>query len=177
MLGKIIAFSTAKAIARGVVSGALGATQNLGGRDKTAEENDTIKVCISAEEFSDRDYREVINILIANGFTNIQVNEIRDLKNSFFDQYDYGQVSRVSINGKEEFEEDDVFPAGAYVLVDFHLYVDSPSPDIPELEALKKRSFPEPEAPIVCEYCDCTVDKGITKCPYCGAPIDFGTCK
>lgn len=179
MLGKFLAVTAAKAIAQNITKGAVNVSLNLGGlgRAKNSDAGDVPEVCpgICADDFVDMDYREVINILIANGFTNIGVKELRDLRNNRFDRDNYGLVQRVAINGNDSFDDDDRFPTTAYVLVEFHLFTDSPSPKIPEFEKLERRKramAPELEEPVICEYCDCVVEKGLTVCSHCGAPVE-----
>lgn len=90
-----------------------------------------------SEDFSGIDYMEAIHTLIGIGFTNIKTHEIREYRNNFFNKNMYGRVVSVSINGDSDFKKKDIFPKTAYVLVSFHVFKDSPSVIIPELERLQ----------------------------------------
>lgn len=147
-----------------------------------------LTIGINETDLENKDYRQVIDILLGKGFTNIETYEIREYRNSFFNRDMYGKVKSVSINGNSSFRKKDVFNVDAYVLISFHVFKDSPPIIIHKLEQLKSRyefnyaqpHYSEPQYVIInndketesfCEYCDCRIEESWFTCKHCGAPI------
>ena len=119
----------------GLLVGAAVATKMAGVISEAAKSHmqGMIFMNSDSESFSGRNYLDTIHILQGLGFTNINVSEIRKHKYGLFTKNLYGKVESVAINGKTEFQKGSMFPQGAYVLVSFHVYKDSPRVEIPEL--------------------------------------------
>lgn len=142
-------------------------------RIEVAEKMGMIPVSRDCSEFCDEDHTNVVRYFLGMGFENIHLKELRDLKHRRFGRDLCGSVKTVSINGDDSFKKGDYFPPSAYVLISFHLYPDSPSVPIPELE--EKKAERDRRAGIkskkTCAYCDSYVVDENGFCPRCGAPL------
>ncbi len=67
---------------------------------------------------SGKNYNSVTMIFKSAGFTNVNPLPLGDL--GMFNQRKNGQVETITINGNEEFEEGDVFPKTANILITYH---------------------------------------------------------
>ncbi len=67
---------------------------------------------------SGKNYNSVAMIFRSAGFTNVNSLPLGDL--GMFNQRKNGQVETITINGNEEFEEGDVFPKNANILITYH---------------------------------------------------------
>lgn len=176
MLGMLIG----AAVAAKAVSKAVDSISKSTPNSKSHEYVSDIKVGISSADLNSMDYSEAINTLIGFGFKNITAKEVREYRNNFLNRDMYGRISYISINGEKDFQKDSYFPTGAYVVVAFHVFKDSPPVIIPELEKLKQPQEPERVAVYressekvirYCEYCDGILDDSWTTCEHCGAAI------
>lgn len=89
--------------------------------DKTDENyEDGIRVSYSANSLKRKDYRDVIKIFRADGFTNITTREIDDLITGWLTKE--GEVESVSIDGNDSFEEDSWYSDNAEVVISYHTF-------------------------------------------------------
>lgn len=65
-----------------------------------------------------KNYNTAAMVFRNAGFTNINLVPLRDL--TFFNQRKNGQVETITIDGEEEFDEGDVFPKNANILITYH---------------------------------------------------------
>jgi DNA-directed RNA polymerase subunit RPC12/RpoP len=65
-----------------------------------------------------KNYNSVAMIFRSAGFTNVNPLPLGDL--GMFNQRKNGQVETITINGSEEFDEGDVFPKSANILITYH---------------------------------------------------------
>lgn len=86
-------------------------------KSKYVSPNDTT---ITAQMLSctGRNYNNVAMIFRSAGFTNVNTLPLGDL--GIFNQRKNGQVETIIIDGNEEYEEGDVFPKNAYILITYH---------------------------------------------------------
>lgn len=63
-------------------------------------------------------YNVVASMFRSAGFSNVQTVAMGDL--NFLTAKKNGQVESVSINGKTDFEEGDIFPKNARVIITYH---------------------------------------------------------
>ncbi|MCR4922887.1 MAG: TFIIB-type zinc finger domain-containing protein [Lachnospiraceae bacterium] len=68
--------------------------------------------------YRERNYNSVLSLYRIAGFTNVNAVALRDL--TIFNLRRNGQVEEVTINGVSEFEEGDIFPKSANVLITYH---------------------------------------------------------
>ena len=68
-------------------------------------------------------YSQAVQELQDAGFQNIRTQKIDDLIIGFLDKE--GDVERVSINGDTDFQEGDIFPKDAVVVVTYHVFKDN----------------------------------------------------
>ncbi len=68
--------------------------------------------------YKDKNYNSILLMFQGAGFTNVSAIPLKDL--NFFKQNKNGQVETVSINGKNDFEKDDVFPKDSNVVIMYH---------------------------------------------------------
>ena len=66
----------------------------------------------------DRNYKSVMTMYCGAGFTNVKAVPLNDLYYFSFGMNE--NVERVIINGSSEFQEGDVFPKDANVLINYH---------------------------------------------------------
>lgn len=83
---------------------------------------DEIKVPFSADDLEGDNYEQVVTDLENAGFSEITVKEQEDLITGFITKE--GSVEKVSINGDSDFEEGDVFPEEAKVVIIYHTFKD-----------------------------------------------------
>lgn len=79
-----------------------------------------IAIPMSSSEYEGDNYQQVLNELKNAGFTNVQTAENPDLVVGWITKD--GEVERVSINGDYDFEEGDIFPKDAKVLISYHTF-------------------------------------------------------
>ncbi len=70
------------------------------------------------EGMYETNYNSAVALFRSGGFTNVTAIPLNDL--TLFNQKKNGQVETVTINGSEEFEEGDVYPRDANVLITYH---------------------------------------------------------
>lgn len=174
----------------GLIIGAAVAAKVIKNIASKPAQREGIRIGVTADEFEDCNYRDVIQKLINKGFTNIKANEIREYKNTIFNRNKFGLVRSVSVNGRTNYLASDYFPEDSPICVSFDVFKDSPHIAIPELELMQKNTeslydgIPEikldlekPASPIkvekerYCDYCDSLMHKNWTYCHRCGAPI------
>ena len=66
----------------------------------------------------EKNYNSVVALFRSGGFTNVTAIPLNDL--NLFTQKKNGQVETVTINGSGEFEEGDIYPKDASVLITYH---------------------------------------------------------
>lgn len=66
----------------------------------------------------EKNYNNAVLLFKGAGFTNVTPVPLNDL--GMFNQRKNGQVETITINGNEEFEEGDVFPKNANILITYH---------------------------------------------------------
>ena len=77
-----------------------------------------IKVPLSSKKCSDKKYEDVVQAFEDAGFTNIIVEEMKDLTKDWLKKD--GTVDSVSINGSLEFKEDAVFEKDSTIRIKYH---------------------------------------------------------
>lgn len=75
---------------------------------------------VSSSSYEGDNYKQVIQELENVGFSNIQTSEKPDLVTGWITKD--GDVDRVSINGDYDFDEGDIFPKDATVVVTYHTF-------------------------------------------------------
>lgn len=86
---------------------------------KTKQDNQIV-LCFSDNDLKGDNYEQVIKELEYLGFINIETAEQKDLVTGWITKF--GEVARVSINGDSDFDEGDIFPKDAKVLVIYHTF-------------------------------------------------------
>lgn len=81
-----------------------------------------VKVPFSVEDLEGDNYEQAVLDLENVGFTEITVNEQKDLITGFITKD--GSVEKVSINGDSDFDEGDIFPKEAKVVITYHTFKD-----------------------------------------------------
>lgn len=81
-----------------------------------------VKVPFSADDLEGNNYEQVLSDLENVGFIEITVKEQKDLVTGFIKKD--GSVEKVSINGDSDFDEGDVFPEEAKVVIIYHTFKD-----------------------------------------------------
>lgn len=74
----------------------------------------------SSKEAKGKSYSEVADYFERQGFTNIQIEEIKDLITGWWTTD--GEVEKVTINGLSEFEEESVFEPDAEIVIFYHTF-------------------------------------------------------
>lgn len=85
------------------------------------DENE-IRIPFSANDLEGENYEIVISDIENAGFSNISTRTQADLVTGIITKE--GTVERVSINGDSDFDEDDIFPKDAKVVVIYHTFPD-----------------------------------------------------
>lgn len=70
------------------------------------------------ENYRGKHHNSIMSLFQGAGFTNVTAIPLNDL--SFFTQGRNGQVDSVSVNGRTDFEEGDVYPKSANVQITYH---------------------------------------------------------
>ena len=65
-----------------------------------------------------KNYKSAVLLFRGAGFANVNAIELKDL--TMFNQRKNGQVETITINGRDEFEEGDIFPKNSNVLITYH---------------------------------------------------------
>ena len=73
-------------------------------------------------DYKGEQYEEVVQELEDLGFDNIETAQKKDLFTVWITKY--GEVYKVSINGDSDFDEGDIFPEEAEVVVTYHTFKD-----------------------------------------------------
>lgn len=81
-----------------------------------------VQVPFSSKDLKGENYEQVIIDLENAGFIEITTKENKDLVTGFITKD--GSVEKVSINGDSDFEEGDIFPEEAAVVVTYHTFED-----------------------------------------------------
>ena len=81
-----------------------------------------VQVPFSSKDLKGENYEQVIIDLENAGFIEITTKENKDLVTGFITKD--GSVEKVSINGDSDFEEGDIFPEEAAVVVTYHTFGD-----------------------------------------------------
>ncbi len=79
-----------------------------------------IVLCFSDNDLIGDNYEQVIRELEDLGFSNIETAKQQDLVTGWITKV--GDVARISINGDSDFDEGDIFPKDAKVLVTYHTF-------------------------------------------------------
>jgi len=87
---------------------------------KSIPNENEVKVPVSAKIFERENYEQVIRELEDIGFENIESNALEDLVTGWVTKD--GAVEKVSINGDTQFDEGDIFPKDASVIVTYHTF-------------------------------------------------------
>ena len=96
----------------------------MNGKDSEKEEGSStasksdVEITSSMENWNKKPFSAVSSIFRAGGFQNIQTVPLCDLKTEYDKKYEI--VSSVLINGEEEWEEGDEFPADVTILILYH---------------------------------------------------------
>lgn len=77
-----------------------------------------VSITDAMEDCVCRNYQSTVMLFQGAGFTNVTAVPLHDL--SIFSQKKNGQVETVTINGNEDFEEEDIYPKNAAVLITYH---------------------------------------------------------
>lgn len=83
---------------------------------------DEVKVPFSADDLEGNNFEQVVADLEDVGFIEITVKEQNDLVIGLITKE--GSVEKVSINGDSDFDEGDVFPEDAKVVITYHTFKD-----------------------------------------------------
>lgn len=81
-----------------------------------------IKMPCSMSDYKSEQYEEVVQELEDLGFYNIETAQKKDLVTGWITKD--GEVYKVSINGDSDFDEGDIFPEEAEVVVTYHTFKD-----------------------------------------------------
>lgn len=90
------------------------------GFDSNEPKENEIAIPVSSSSYEGDNYKQVIQELENVGFSNIQTSEKPDLVTGWITKD--GDVDRVSINGDYDFDEGDIFPKDATVVVTYHTF-------------------------------------------------------
>ncbi len=106
-------------IACGVLAESMDEEQKKA-RGEEQDDNDTEDIIISEtmEEYRDKNFQTVETLLEEAGFYDIVTVPLYDL--SFSGRKSDGNVEKVTINGKTDYSEGDVFPDSAKVIIMYH---------------------------------------------------------
>ena len=108
----------------GLFSGLFCLISAMNGKDSEKEEGSStasksdVEITSSMENWNKKSFSAVSSIFRAGGFQNIQTVPLCDLKTEYDKKNEI--VSSVLINGEEEWEEGDEFPADATILILYH---------------------------------------------------------
>ena len=88
-----------------------------------------------------KDYKDIEERFRTSGFTNISSEQVKDI---YFGITSEGEVSKVSIDGKTDFERGEIFPKDAKVVITYHMKAESSEPT--SSEQTSTPSVPQQEA-------------------------------
>lgn len=100
---------------------------------------DEAAVPASAQAFKYEDYRDVQKRLETAGFINISTNIKYDIIWGWTDE---GEVDSVSVDGRTDYEEKDVFKKDAPIIITYHMNADD-DPNAPVEESFAEKEIPE----------------------------------
>lgn len=132
--------------------------------------NDYIQMRTNHENFTNRNYMEVIRNLAGLGFYDISLNSVV-IRKGLFEKERAGIVTRININGASTFDEVSVFPKDAHVVVDAIVHRVGDYLVMPELDKIRQGAFLFKRPVRRCEYCGVEVSNGQKYCIGCGAPV------
>lgn len=99
--------------------GAMGLFANDSKKKKKRKANeDEVAITTAMMDCVDYHYNKAVILYKNAGFTNINAIPLHDLNR--FSMKKEGMVESVTINGEEDFEEDEVFPKNANILITYH---------------------------------------------------------
>ena len=84
--------------------------------------DDEIKLPCSVSDLKGEHYADVVQELENMGFSNIETATKNDLVTGWITKD--GEVYKVSINGDTDFDEGDIFPEDAKIVVTYHTFKD-----------------------------------------------------
>ena len=79
-----------------------------------------LAIPMSSNDYDGDNYKQVVKLLENAGFQNVETSEVTDLITGWITKG--GEVDRVSINGDYDFDEGDIFPKDATVVVTYHTF-------------------------------------------------------
>jgi uncharacterized Zn finger protein (UPF0148 family) len=89
-----------------------------------------------SEEYESNNYQEVMAELRAAGFSNIKTSKLDDLIKGWLTKD--GEVEKISVNGKTDFEADTKFPKDAEIVITYHTFPEKESEKKDEKEKKEK---------------------------------------
>ncbi len=132
--------------------------------------NNYVQMRVEAGDFLNQDFREVVRNLAGMGFYDINIKK-RLLKKGIFQQDQTGLVTRVIINGSEQFDSLSVFPKNSHVVVEAIVHNREDILFMPELIEIRKGPAEQKKTVMRCAYCGTRVSDGQKYCIGCGAPV------
>lgn len=90
-----------------------------GQKEEAISEDEASILC--ASDYKYKDYKEVQKMLEESGFSNISTEAIYDIVFGFTSE---GEVDSVSINGKTDYQEGDVFKKDSPIIITYHMKKD-----------------------------------------------------
>ena len=87
--------------------------------DEVPDKNE-LAIPMSSNDYEGDNYKQVVKLLENAGFQNVETSEVTDLITGWITKD--GEVDRVSINGDYDFDEGDIFPKDATVVVTYHTF-------------------------------------------------------
>ena len=153
-----------------VISSAKKLTDKVLNKFDKKDNNEYIKVGGFIDDLIGENYKDVKQSLISYGFTNVAFVVKKDLKKElkkglFINErndFEDGEVEKISINGETEFNKNAKFLPSAKVAIIYHTYIGA------EIEEEEEKFFAK------CSGCGASIEYSANKpvCPYCNTVVE-----
>lgn len=77
-----------------------------------------VQISESMTHYANKNVNSIVHLYKGSGFANVTAVPLNDL--TIFNQKKNGQVETVTINGADDFEDEDIFPKSSNVLITYH---------------------------------------------------------
>ena len=104
-----------------IMSHTFGNKENVDILEETKEKTVVaLQISVGAADCVGKNYSDIENILSENGFTNITLKEMENLKASESDKV--GQIENISIDGNTKFDKNQTFQSDSEIVIHYHTY-------------------------------------------------------
>ena len=145
-------------------------------KEKALEANGYIRIPLSSSEIESGDYsaEDLHTAFLRNGFTNVRLEKIQDIKIGVLKKD--GELEKVTVNGQTSFNKDKLMPSDTEIVISYHTKKDKkPKKNVFQLQSEEEDYY--------CPNCEANLNKqkigkhkfdpeqGAWICTECGQPL------